>query len=143
MVPSIMAYSKSGPPDNTLKRLSNTHFFAHRRKRLKVEFQFQLVWKVTPWRAGARHPEHRLQKQPVIRCRPAWFPRLARKKRRHLLPLRISQNQPTPCRLLSRQPSIKLSAKRESAYECQQALMHLNTLAAKLAANGRLNNHSS
>ena len=33
MVPSMMAYSKSGSGDNSLNRLSNTPFSAHRRKR--------------------------------------------------------------------------------------------------------------
>jgi len=39
IVPSIIAYSKSGSPDKLLKILSNTPFCAQRRKRLKVEFQ--------------------------------------------------------------------------------------------------------
>ena len=33
MVPAVMAYSKSGSGDNSLNRLSNTPFSAHRRKR--------------------------------------------------------------------------------------------------------------
>jgi hypothetical protein len=39
IVPSMMAYSKSGSPDKLLKILSNTPFIAHLRKRLKTEFQ--------------------------------------------------------------------------------------------------------
>jgi hypothetical protein len=39
IVPSIIAYSKSGSPDKLLKIVSNTPFCAQRRKRLKVEFQ--------------------------------------------------------------------------------------------------------
>jgi hypothetical protein len=39
IVPSIMAYSKSGSPDNRSKRRSKTPFTAHRRKRRKFEFQ--------------------------------------------------------------------------------------------------------
>ena len=38
IVPSIMAYSKSGSPDNALKRISKTPFTAQRRKRRKIEF---------------------------------------------------------------------------------------------------------
>ncbi len=40
MVPSIIAYSKSGSSDKLLKTLSNTPFNAHLRKRWKIEFQF-------------------------------------------------------------------------------------------------------
>jgi hypothetical protein len=39
IVPSIMAYSKSGSPDNSLNRLSKTPFVAQRRNRRKIEFQ--------------------------------------------------------------------------------------------------------
>ena len=38
IVPSIMAYSKSGSSDNALKRISKTPFAAQRRKRRKIEF---------------------------------------------------------------------------------------------------------
>src|SRR5271166_4691955 len=38
IVPSIMAYSKSGSPDNALNRISKTPFTAQRRKRRKIEF---------------------------------------------------------------------------------------------------------
>jgi hypothetical protein len=39
MVPSMIAYSKSGSSDKLVKRLSKTPFCAHRRKRRKTEFQ--------------------------------------------------------------------------------------------------------
>jgi hypothetical protein len=44
IVPSIIAYSKSGSPDKLLKILSKTPFCAQRRKRLKVEFQHPNSW---------------------------------------------------------------------------------------------------
>ena len=40
IVPSMIAYSKSGSPDKHSKMFSKTPFNAHRRKRLKTEFQF-------------------------------------------------------------------------------------------------------
>jgi hypothetical protein len=39
MVPSIMAYSKSGSPDNRSKTVSKTPLIAQRRNRRKLEFQ--------------------------------------------------------------------------------------------------------
>ena len=39
IVPSIMAYSKSGSPDNRSKRVSKTPLIAQRRNRRKLEFQ--------------------------------------------------------------------------------------------------------
>src|ERR1019366_3295954 len=39
-VPSTIAYSKSGSPDNVAKRPSNTFFRDHRRKAMNFEFQF-------------------------------------------------------------------------------------------------------
>ena len=104
MVPSVIAYSKSWSPDNSLKSSSNTPFYAHRRKRLKAEFQLPNVSGRSRQGAPARAIQHRLQKPPVVRRRAARITRLARQERRHPLPLRVAQNQPNQCRLLSRQP---------------------------------------
>jgi len=48
-VPSMIAYSESWSPVKFLKTLSNTPFKAHRRKRLKVEFQ------LPNWSGRSRH----------------------------------------------------------------------------------------
>ena len=42
IVPSIMAYSKSGSPDNALKKISKTPFTAQRRKRRKINSTAQI-----------------------------------------------------------------------------------------------------
>jgi hypothetical protein len=101
--PSTIAYSKSGSPDKALKSSSNAPICAHRRKCLKVELQFPNVSgrqrHGTARHANTRGPQHRLQKHPIACCRPARVTRLARKKRRHSLPLRVIQNQSQQCRL--------------------------------------------
>src|SRR6185312_15957488 len=52
IVPSMIAYSKSGSPDRLSKIFSKTPFNAHRRKRLKTEFQFPNP----PWRSRQGDP---------------------------------------------------------------------------------------
>ena len=47
------------------------------------------AWQIAPWRARASQPEHRFNKQPVIRTGPAGIAALARQMRLHPRPLMI------------------------------------------------------
>jgi hypothetical protein len=57
IVPSMIAYSKSGSPDKLSKILSKTPFNAHRRKRWKTEFQFPN----SGWRSRQGEPVRAIQ----------------------------------------------------------------------------------
>src|SRR6476469_788650 len=67
IVPSMMAYSKSGSPDKLLKILSNTPFIAHLRKRLKTEFQCPNA--SCRSRHGDPYAQPKVSPQQTVRCR--------------------------------------------------------------------------
>ena len=93
IVPSIMAYSKSGSSDNALKRISKTPFAAQRRKRRKIEFHRpNSGCRSRQGGAGAGNPKNRFDKAAVILPAATRIAGLARKPRRNPLPLPIAQN---------------------------------------------------
>jgi hypothetical protein len=123
IVPSMIAYSKSGSP----KVLEDTFEYPLQgpsREALEGRVPVPpLVWKITPGRPDPRDPEHRGQKQPVIRRRPAWITKLARKKRRYSLPLRVDQNKPNQGHLHFRSLESKFPPRGNPPCKCQQALV--------------------
>ncbi len=93
IVPSIMAYSKSGSPDNALKRLLRKHL--HRPAAKAPEDRIpppKFRMQIPPRRAGAGNPKNRFEKAAVILAAATRIAGLAWKQRRNPVPLRIAQN---------------------------------------------------
>ena len=93
IVPSIMAYSKSGSPDNALKRILEHTF--HRPAAKAPEDRIpppKFRMQIPPRRAGAGNPKNRFEKAAVILAAATRIAGLARKQRRNPLPLLIAQN---------------------------------------------------
>ena len=89
MVESMIRYSKSGSSTNALKRLFQTPFFAHRRKRWNTLFQAKLLGQIAPWCSGANQPKHSVHEQSIILAVPPSITFLTRNKQLDAPPLLI------------------------------------------------------
>ena len=94
IVPSIIAYSKSGSPDKTLKIRSNTPFFAHRRNRLNTEFHGPNSSGRSPRRTDADFPQDSLKEEAIVVGGTTGITVLAGQQTLQTFPLVFSENKP-------------------------------------------------
>src|SRR5215472_4875607 len=92
MVESMIRYSKSGSSTNALKRLFQTPFFAHRRKRWNTVFQLP---------SGTNQPKHSVHEQSIVLAVPPFVTFLTWNKRLDASPLPVRKCPPNQNRLLS------------------------------------------
>jgi hypothetical protein len=78
-----MAYSLSGSSAKALKRFARTLSSPRRKPRIDVLPFSEPLGKITPWRAGAKLPDHRFNEQPIVQFAVA--PDTARTTRKQTL----------------------------------------------------------
>ena len=107
IVPSIMAYSKSGSPDNALKRIPKTPFTAQAAKAPEDSNSTAQTQDadLAAGRAGLGNPKNRFETAGVILAATTRIAGLARNQRRNLsLPLPIVKIRRIKARLLGSEP---------------------------------------
>ena len=115
MVASTMAYSMSGSSEHASKIRAKTSAFTQSRYRLKTVFHLPMRRQITPGTAGARDPENRLKKKPVVAAAAAGIRRLPQTMRLHLRPLGV-------CQYVSIHPKLESQTSLRWNPEPQQAL---------------------
>jgi len=92
IVPSIMAYSKSGSPDNSFEQniKDPLHGPAAETPEVRVPVA-EVRWQISPCGTRARDPQNRFSKQTVVHPETATVPRFTGNKRFNLLPLLVAQ----------------------------------------------------
>ena len=94
MLPSIIAYSRSGSPDIASNMRLKTSALTQCRNRLNTVFHLpNTSGKVPPLAAGARDPQNRLEEKPRVSASAPRVPRFAQTMRLDPKPLRVRQHQ--------------------------------------------------